>query len=150
MFSRVNSKPTNQCSSFCLSFDWNWWFWRREFFLKSRNSILIEKNKKLQMSTAWMIWFVVFRFRAKTNKFLLALSVLTEAVIQEQLIDMLETSIWGKCSCLTKDKLVEHQRLLTTCSVLQRWSSNLTNYTQIMLQITSIGDRGQKVEHWCF
>ena len=146
MFSRVNSKPTNQCSSFCLSFDWNWWF----FFLKSRNSILIEKTKKLQMSTAWMIWFVVFRFRAKTNKFLLALSVLTEAVIQEQLIDMLETSIWGKCSCLTKDKLVEHQRLLTTCSVLQRWSSNLTNYTQIMLQITSIGDRGQKVEHWCF
>ena len=45
------------------------------------------------MSTAWMIWFVVFRFRAKTNKYLLALSVLTEAVIQEQLIDMLETSI---------------------------------------------------------
>ena len=70
------------------------------------------------MSTAWMIWFVVFRFRAKTNKFLLALSVLTEAVIQEQLIDMLETSIWGKCSCLTKDKLVEHHDLFCSSKVI--------------------------------
>ena len=43
MFSRVNSKPTNQCSSFCICFDWNWLFWRREFFFEKQK---FDTNRK--------------------------------------------------------------------------------------------------------